>query len=83
MSMTKKDYELIATSLKESWNDAYDFDFNEVELQAMNQMMVHAITNLGTSLGAENPLFSFNKFVKTCGLDSFEAERGGQLVSLS
>lgn len=64
MSMTKKDYELIATSI---WRAGFVKDKNQVRQQARESMRRLIITDLISSLQHDNPSFNKEKFLQICG----------------
>ncbi len=62
--MTRKDYVLIAKSLKSSWQD----------IQGMNAIMekdayAHVCENIASALKADNMRFDRERFVTACGVD--------------
>ena len=62
--MTKKDYELIASSLKTTLENA----------QGIEDITYREIVNgLSYALGTENPLFDRTKFLEACGIESQSA----------
>lgn len=67
--MTKKDYELIANSIKRSHKDSQDFGYSRDQLNSINETYQHICENLASVLEHDNPLFSRTKFLQACGID--------------
>lgn len=65
--MTKKDYELIADSLKNSWLSSVKFPTEDNQ-----EFYQRVVIRLGHNLEAENPRFNEKKFFKACGFKEFE-----------
>ncbi len=64
--MTKKDYELIAGTIKNfkfGWIESGGFDTGEIE--AIDNLS----NNLALELQAENPKFDRTKFLEACGIE--------------
>lgn len=61
MSMTKKDYELIASAINDGVNG------NSVVVGGDMHAIVRAITD---ALADDNPRFDRSRFLEACGLDS-------------
>lgn len=66
--MTKKDYELIAASIKRSVEDMNDFNFSNSDKDAVAEAVHHIIQNLGTQLSIDNERFSYGRFLQACGV---------------
>lgn len=66
MSMTKKDYELIAWAVKRS---GIIPDKNRVRQQGRESMRRLIANDLAGSLYGDNPKFDKNKFLKACGIE--------------
>jgi hypothetical protein len=60
--MTKKDYELIASSLKKSFDEAQGNLNQEVTVEGL-------IIDLSDTLASKNPRFNKEKFLKACGVE--------------
>lgn len=61
--MTKKDFELIASSLKKSFEEAQGNLNQEVTIEGL-------IIDLSDTLAGKNPRFNKEKFLKACGVDN-------------
>ena len=77
MTMTKKDYELIAKAIKNKVNQAqvledYHFDVEEYEAGARQQFaerrLIELADNLATALKADNASFDYDLFMEACGI---------------
>lgn len=64
--MTKKDYELIADSLKESWLDVKQFGLKASDSE-IDEIVTHICNNLSLAL-QDNPKFNQDKFLTDCGV---------------
>ncbi len=60
--MTKKDYILIAESIKKTL-DSYDREYCQTHRRAIKDVAL----GLAQSLSAENPKFDYFKFTEACG----------------
>jgi len=60
--MTRKDYELIAGTLKALHDDFSNCGSDEVSLSLVAQ-------ELASALAGTNPLFNREKFLKACGIN--------------
>lgn len=69
MTMTKKDYELIATSLRTVYENSQGMDTYTYET---------LVTRLANGLTATNPQFDLNRFLTACGVDSVNPFEGIQ-----
>ena len=63
--MTKKDYDLIATSI---WRAGYITDKNAFRQKAKEDIRRLIAINLASSLQNDNPKFNKDKFMQACGL---------------
>lgn len=61
--MTKKDFELIASSLKKSFEEAQGNLNQECTVEGL-------IIDLSDTLASKNPRFDKQKFLKACGIDN-------------
>jgi hypothetical protein len=59
--MTKKDYELIASSIEAVYNDK--------DLDKYKAGISEVAYNIAEGLQYDNPRFDRNKFLKACGID--------------
>lgn len=66
--MTKKDFELIATSLRKSREDTFDFNSSIKEIAAVREANEHIAHNLALALATTNPQFDEDRFLKACGI---------------
>ncbi len=66
--MTKKDYELIARSIAESFKDSRDFGGGRVAADAMREIAYHIVSNLASAMAHDNPRFDSARFMKACGV---------------
>jgi len=64
--MTKKDFELIAESLRESFNDLKQFDLRD---EVVHEAFEHIVNNLALALSVTNPKFDQARFIKACGVE--------------
>lgn len=66
--MTKKDYELIAGSVRRSVRVTEWLSKNQVKREAKLEVLRLVANDLSGSLRADNPKFDQEKFLKACGV---------------
>lgn len=67
--MTKKDYELIAGSVRRSLQVAEMLEHNQVKRQAKVNALRLVANDLAGSLYGDNPKFDRVKFLTACGVE--------------
>lgn len=64
MSMTKKDYEVIAKAIKKQWDVQVEITGTGDKSMAIHETALR----IATGLGHDNPKFDYNKFLNACGV---------------
>ena len=67
MSMTKKDYQIIAAAIYRT-RMIQDLDKNAVRKQAKRDAIHLLVTDLTASLAHDNDMFDKDKFLTACGV---------------
>jgi hypothetical protein len=65
--MTRKDYELIARSLRDSIADIRDFNI-VASRDDIDEIVSHITENVASALQSDNPRFYTARFLKACGV---------------
>jgi hypothetical protein len=66
--MTRQHFELIASSLKQSFEDVRDFNMRASK-QEIDEIQTHVVLNIAQALGETNALFDTQRFIKACGVE--------------
>lgn len=72
MSMTRKDYEIIAAGIKEQVDfikSAADFATNPDAIKAAKATVENTAGNIAFKLGQQNPRFNRDTFLTACGIE--------------